>query len=279
MMMRRTGTGSSRPMNRNVVRPLLVLLFGGALLLLLPTGIDAWSSRMIPSIMARSSAHRHRPSDGLYMMASKKKTKAKKTKSSGAVATGIKGFGSGTSSSSSSSSSSSLAAAVASGKGVIDRSKGALAFYEYCERNGAGDNLKRVALGQFRLAGNNDIDIGISLRGVVALKDIAQGEVLLDIPYEMSLNLGREGNDPTVPAFSFLNHSYGPWLQEQLQQQQSSTSSSYNAYFDQLPGPPASCALADCLGSTDFFSDEALEALQSPLIVEETLERRAKTLA
>lgn len=33
------------------------------------------------------------------------------------------------------------------------------------------------------------------------------------------------------------------------------------------------------MGSTDFFSEEALEALQSPLIVEETLKRRDQTKA
>jgi hypothetical protein len=35
---------------------------------------------------------------------------------------------------------------------------------------------------------------------VVALPKIKKGEIIIEIPYEASMNLGRESSDPTLPA-------------------------------------------------------------------------------
>ena len=149
---------------------------------------------------------------------------------------------------------------------MIDRSKSALAFYDYLAKNGAESNLKRVGLGQFPLQiGDDPSKDVIQLRGVMALRDISKGESIIEIPYGMALDLGRESADPTLPATSLLQR-YCAW--------KSGTSIDADKdradYFAMLP-PYLS---ADCLGSTDFFSETALDMLQSPLIVEETLSRR-----
>ena len=67
------------------------------------------------------------------------------------------------------------------------------------EKNGAGDTLKWVGLGYFPLLG------GVMPRGVVALRDWKKGDVIIRIPYEMAVNLGPEGEDPTLPAVALLN--------------------------------------------------------------------------
>lgn len=188
-------------------------------------------------------------------MAKKAAKKKKKSGSSGGT-TGIKGFGSSPSSASS--------PAVGNGA-AIDRSKDALAFYSYLEKNGGGDNLKRVALGSFPIGPD------LTIRGVVALKPIKKGATILSIPYELALNLGREGGDPTLPAVNLLQD----YCRFKSGMKSSASKNDRAAYFTMLPRFLGS----DCLGSTDFFNDDALEALQSPLVVEETLGRRAKTLA
>lgn len=193
------------------------------------------------------------PSTSTQLMMAKQKTKKKKAAASSG---GLKGFGG-------SSKSSTKAAAAA---GTIDRSKAALTFYSYLERNGAEANLKRVGLGYFPLQiGPTDKDI-IQLRGVIALRDIPKGEPIIEVPYEMAIDLGRESSDPTLPATSFLQKycvwksgSDGPPADKER-----------GDYFAMLPEYMSD----DCLGSTDFFSDEALDMLQSPLIKEETLSRR-----
>ena len=106
----------------------------------------------------------------------------KKKKKSGATA-GVKGFGT----------SSKKKDGV-----TMDRSKDTLNFYDYMEKNGAGDNLKECALGYFTLPS------GLQLRGVVALRDIKKGDVIIRIPYEMAVNLGPEGEDPTLPGLELL---------------------------------------------------------------------------
>jgi len=183
----------------------------------------------------------------------KSKTKKKKPAASSG---GLKGFGG-------SSKSSTKATAAA---GSIDRSKAALKFYNYLERNGAEANLKRVGLGYFPLQiGPSEKDV-IQLRGVIALRDIPKGEPIIEIPYEMAIDLGRESSDPTLPATSFLQ-KYCVWKSDS---DGPPSDKERGDYFAMLPEYMSS----DCLGSTDFFSDEALEMLQSPLIKEETLSRK-----
>jgi len=193
------------------------------------------------------------PSTPTALFMAKSKTKKKKGAASSG---GLKGFGG--------SSKSSTKATTAAG--TIDRSKAALTFYSYLERNGAEANLKRVGLGYFPLQiGPTDKDI-IQLRGVIALRDIPKGEPIIEVPYEMAIDLGRESSDPTLPATSFLQKycvwksgSDGPPADKER-----------GDYFAMLPEYMSD----DCLGSTDFFSDEALDMLQSPLIKEETLSRK-----
>ena len=188
----------------------------------------------------------------LLFMAKSKTKKKKSTASSGS----LKGFGG--------SSKSSTKSTTAGGS--IDRSNAALKFYNYLERNGADANLKRVGLGYFPLQiGPTDKDI-IQLRGVIALRDIPKGEPIIEIPYEMAIDLGRENSDPTLPATSLLQ-KYCVWKSDS---DGPPGDKERGDYFAMLPEYMSD----DCLGSTDFFSDEALELLQSPLIKEETLSRK-----
>jgi hypothetical protein len=178
--------------------------------------------------------------------------KKKKSGGGGGVA-GVKGFGGASSSS------------KKAGGVNMDRSKDALAFYDFLENNGAGDNLKRAALGYFPLPGGGDEQ----LRGVVALKDMKKGDVLIRIPYEIAMNLGLEGADPTLPGMTLLE-AHCKVLAPDAQQGDGPDRSAYHTMLPEYMG-------TDCLGSTDFFSDEALEALQAPMVVEETLKRGVRT--
>lgn len=186
------------------------------------------------------------------------KAKPKKKKKASSAAAGLKGFGS-----------SSNAGSKSTG-GTIDRSPSALKFYDYLQRNNGGEsNLKRVGLGYFPLQIGPNPEDAIQLRGVIALQDIPKGKPIIEIPYEMAIDLGRESADPTLPATTLLqkycawksNSSVPPGDQDR------------GDYFAMLP--PYDLESSDCLGSTDFFSDAALGMLQSPMIVEETLSRRA----
>jgi hypothetical protein len=172
---------------------------------------------------------------------------AKKTNKKGPTGGGLKGFGS---------------PIIKSKSEVeIDSSKPARDFYDYLIKGGAGDNLARCALGYFPLDGH------VKLRGIVAIKDIKKGENLIRIPYEAAINLGQEGIDPSIPALNFLR--------EYCQTLGGAVNAENCPYFDLLPKYRGD----DCLGSTDFFTDEALDALQSPLIAEETRKRREQTKA
>jgi hypothetical protein len=177
--------------------------------------------------------------------------KTNKKKKGGPAVAGVKGFGGGVSSSKKEETVN------------MDRSKDALAFYDFLEKNGAGDNMKRVALGYFPLPG------GGQLRGIVALKDMKKGDVIIRIPYEAAINLGAEGEDPTLPGLTLLRK----YCETLNAAQKSLDSKDLSPYFQMLPKFMGE----DSLGSTDFFSNEALDALQSPLIVEETLKRRQRT--
>ena len=188
----------------------------------------------------------------LYM-ASKSKTKKKK-KTSSSSSSGLKGFGS---------SSSTATAKGGIEGGTIDRSPSALKFYDYLQRNGGESNLKRVGLGYFPIRIGPNEDDTIQLRGVIALRDIPKGEGIIEIPYEMAIDLGRESADPTLPATTLLQ-KYCTWRSKS---DGPPGDKEYGDYFAMLPTD-------DHLGSTDFFSDTALEMLQSPSIVEETMSRR-----
>lgn len=187
----------------------------------------------------------------------------KKKKSSSAAAGGLKGFGGGGSGADTKSSS--------TGGGTIDRSPQALKFYDYIQRNGGESNLKRVGLGYFPLQlgpNDDDDDDVIQLRGVIALRDIPKNEPIIEIPYEMAIDLGRESADPTLPATTLLQ-KYCIWKSDNSDSAPPGDKD-IGDYFDMLP----TYLSEDCLGSTDFYSDTALDMLQSPSIVEETLSRR-----
>lgn len=187
------------------------------------------------------------------LLAKASKKKKKKKGGGGSVGAGVKGFGGGGGSSK-------------KDAGVnMDRSKDALAFYDFLEKNGAGDNLKRAALGYFPLP-----DGGGQLRGVVALRDMKKGDVLIRIPYEVAINLGLEGEDPTMPGLNLLQKHCQTLNPDVTKTEFDIDRAAYHCMLPEYMG-------SDCLGSTDFFSDEALEALQAPMVVEETLKRRART--
>lgn len=102
---------------------------------------------------------------------------------------------------------------------------------------------------------------------MVALKDIAKGDTILDIPYELAFNLGRESSDPTLPGITVLQD----YLKQTKTNNESGSGGGKRAsYLAMMP----KFLSDDCLGSTDFFSEEAMEALQSPSILEETQYRR-----
>jgi hypothetical protein len=82
----------------------------------------------------------------------------------------------------------------------------------------------------------------------------------------MALDLGRESADPTLPATTLLQ-KYCTWKSDN---DRPPGDRDRGDYFAMLP-PYLS---EDCLGSTDFFSEGALDMLQSPLVVEETKLRR-----
>jgi hypothetical protein len=115
----------------------------------------------------------------------------------------------------------------------------------------------------------------------VATRDVAKGDDILRIPYEAAVNLGRRGDDPSLPAWQFLL-DYCSVVGSSASSAASSSPKAAasddarrgrHAYYEMLPALGLS---PDYLTSTDFFSPEALQALQSPLVVEETLARRER---
>jgi SET domain len=163
-----------------------------------------------------------------------------------------------------------------------DRSPATIAFCtDYLEKGGARDTVQRTALAYTSSSSSSNAHNATAsvssplLRGVVATRDIPKGSDIIAIPYELALNLGPEGSDPTVPAVAFLR-DYCTVLQQQPTTTNSNTMpphvSNKRLYYQMLPGCPSD----DCWGSCDFFSNAALEALQSPVLVEETLARRAQ---
>lgn len=190
----------------------------------------------------------------LYMAKTAKKKKAKKKGSSGSGSSGLKGFGS-----------------VGATKGTqvdLDRSKEARLFYDFMEAGDAGDNLKRCAIGNFPISDD------FKLRGVAALKPVKKGDAIIRIPYELAINLGQEGADPSVPAVVFLK-DYCETLSPSAASGNTKELSNKATYYKMLPPFGGD----DCLGSTDFFSDQALNELQAPLVVEETKKRKERTIS
>ena len=192
-------------------------------------------------------------SNSMLYMAKTKKKKAKKKGGGGGNSSGVKGFGS-----------------VGATKGShvdLDRSNEARSFYDFMEGGNAGDNLSRCAIGSFPISDE------FKLRGVAALKPVKKGDAIIRIPYELAINLGQEGVDPTGPAVVFLK-DYCETL-EPSSIEKTKGRSGKAAYYHMLPPFGGD----DCLGSTDFFSDQALDELQAPLVVEETKKRKERTRA
>jgi hypothetical protein len=202
-------------------------------------------------------------SSPLFATKTSSNNKKKSGSSSASISTGLKGFGSLTTS-----------ASKTTGDIPIDRSPAAMKFYTFLENNGAGSNLKRVALGFFPVDPNNKDSPKI--RGVVALQKIQKGEIIIEIPYEAAWNLGMESSDPTLPGTMILQE-YSKWISSDASTQslgadrKSRDLGPYLAVFPEFQS-------IDVLGSTDFFSDEALEQLQYPPIVEETRSRKKRVM-
>lgn len=191
------------------------------------------------------------PSNSMLCMAKtakKKKTKKKGGSSSGGG--GLKGFGS-------------VGGAKGGAQVDLDRSKEARLFYDFMEGGGAGDNLSRCAIGSFPISDD------FKLRGVAALKPVKKGDAIIRIPYELAVNLGQEGADPTIPAVTFLKD----YCETLASGENAKDTSSKVSYYSMLPPFGGD----DCLGSTDFFSDEDLNEMQAPLVVEETNKRKERT--
>jgi len=122
---------------------------------------------------------------------------------------------------------------------------GVAEFFAYLTANGA--DASKVTLADFG-----------GLRGVMALQDIAPGEAIITVPYELSLDLGSESSDPTAPAVAFLDH----YLR---------AGSPARPYLAQIPAADS----ADCT-TTDFFSEDELALLQCPQVVRATAGRAAR---
>jgi hypothetical protein len=152
-------------------------------------------------------------------------------------------------------------------------------FYNHCVD---AENLQRTTLAYRWLEAPSssssdppEQQLPPRLRGVIATRDIPKGQDIIHIPYERAIRLGLESQDPTIPAMEFLQDYYETIMRQHSNSTDADSSppdrESKVSYYRMLP----TWESKDCLGSTDFFSEKALEQLQSPLIVEETLQRRA----
>lgn len=224
---------------------------GGALLLLLLVVVEGTSSFL------------HHSSPTISPMILKVKSRAAAASKRKTISSGLKGFGSP---SPSSSAAINVGGTVTSPTAIIDRSPSALKFYDYLHKHGAESNLSRVGLGHN----------ASGLRGVVALRDIKKGDIIMDIPYELAIDLGRENSDPTLPATTFLQ-KYCAW-QSGRGTNIPPGDEDRGSYFNMIPPyyspSEGSNKRCDCLGSTDFYSTTALDMLQSPMIVDETIKRK-----
>jgi hypothetical protein len=190
----------------------------------------------------------------------------KKAKKQTISAAGLKGFGAVvTTSSSTTNDRNSNALQI-----DIDRSKPILSFYanSFQQSSIASENFKRTALAYTYHNGRGPND-SYKLRGVVTTRDIPKGSDLITLPYEMAIDLGPEGNDPTIPALAFLK--------DYCAVMSNSATSAMNSdemmmtkrklhYYRLLPTYDS----IDCRGCTTFYTEEALHALQCPYMIHET---------
>uniref|UniRef100_A0A7S4RQZ3 SET domain-containing protein n=1 Tax=Alexandrium monilatum TaxID=311494 RepID=A0A7S4RQZ3_9DINO len=110
-----------------------------------------------------------------------------------------------------------------------------------------GGNCSAVAMGRPN-----------GLRGVIALRDIEEGESIIEVPLEAVVRLcdPSEEKDPSVSALEMLRlYRAGGELQP---------------YLDLVPSPGSQ----DFAGVPDFMSDEELEMLQCPPAAEKTRRRK-----
>ena len=184
----------------------------------------------------------------------------KKAKKQSVNAAGLKGFGAVVSTSTTSTSNENEIALQID----IDRSRPTLSFYESSLQQSsiASENFKRTALA-YTYSGIIQPDT-YKLRGVVTTRHVPKGNDLISIPYEMAIDLGPEGNDPTIPALLFLKDycsvlSSGNAINDDVTKRKL-------YYYHMLPTYDS----PDCRGCTNFFTEEALNALQCPYIIHET---------
>ncbi|OLP96649.1 Ribulose-1,5 bisphosphate carboxylase/oxygenase large subunit N-methyltransferase, chloroplastic [Symbiodinium microadriaticum] len=99
-----------------------------------------------------------------------------------------------------------------------------------------------------------DID---GMRGLVAARDIAENTSIVEIPLTASIDISEPGNDadPSAPALNLLKFLDDPELKP---------------YMDLLPGRTS----PDISRMPDFFSEEELEMLQCPEVVQKTHRRQ-----
>jgi len=118
-------------------------------------------------------------------------------------------------------------------------------LYEWL-RSSSHTNLRKVAVADFD-----------GLRGVMALQPIAKGEEIVSIPAEFAVDLGSESANPLPAAVRML--------------QEKRADGGHRAVYWELlpqPGSPDLC-------TADFFSEEELQMLQWPPLLEETSDRSA----
>eukprot|EP00933_Yihiella_yeosuensis_P050809 TRINITY_DN48607_c0_g1_i2.p1 TRINITY_DN48607_c0_g1~~TRINITY_DN48607_c0_g1_i2.p1 ORF type:complete len:494 (+),score=123.55 TRINITY_DN48607_c0_g1_i2:124-1605(+) len=98
------------------------------------------------------------------------------------------------------------------------------------------------------------------LRGLVATRDIAEDETIVEIPLTASLDISdpsRSAKDPSWPALRLLELA-------------SEDSDELKPYFDLLPDASSS----EMAGLPDYYTDAELQMLQCPLVVKKTQLRR-----
>lgn len=134
------------------------------------------------STLSHSSDRRRKGEDyGLSAAATKKKKSKQSSLKSPAIS--LKGFGGNTAVSGPRGPTSSTDSIQVSPPYELDRSQEALAFYDFIEKSCNGiPNLKRVALAYFPMDTTGDNGEPMKMRGVVALRPIKKGEVIIQIP-------------------------------------------------------------------------------------------------
>mmetsp|Transcript_8652 Transcript_8652/g.15560 ORF Transcript_8652/g.15560 Transcript_8652/m.15560 type:complete len:450 (-) Transcript_8652:55-1404(-) len=117
-----------------------------------------------------------------------------------------------------------------------------------------GGKLENVRLSRF------DMGNGNLVRGLLATRDIAEGESIIELPMTAVLEVidpNSRNQDPAVVANGLL---------ELLEQ----TGEENAPYFDMFPAPDS----ADMITMPDFFTDDEISMLQFPSIEEKTRLRK-----